>query len=134
MNKYLQDLKIQKGPRGGTPKTGETQPKVGADLPCAREDIGFGGFGGSTHRRFSGFEGPALDVYGDPCGLCPRCGQGEYWRRSKKYYPDVFDERSWACMRCNPPPKGEEHYCDWGRVPTPREARGNQPLPAPKET
>jgi hypothetical protein len=34
-----------------------------------------------------------------PCGLCPTCGQGEFWRPSRT-------TAVWRCWFCSPPPEG----------------------------
>jgi hypothetical protein len=57
----------------------------------------FVSFDSSEVKRFS----PPLDANGMPCGPCPNCGQGEFWRWPK-FHPK-HDPRGWLCWFCAPP-------------------------------
>ncbi len=69
-NKYLDQLKAQ---------FPETCP--GSELPKLPKG-GFDSFDSSQHRPISEFS-PPLDADGEPCGGCPKCNQGEFWRWPK---------------------------------------------------
>ena len=58
---------------------------------------------------------PPLDPEGVPCGLCPICNQGEFWRRPK-FHKD-HDPAGWVCWFCSPP--ASDKYCaDFCGYPT----------------
>ena len=57
---------------------------------------------------------PPLDAEGVPCGGCPSCGQGEFWRWPK-FHPE-HDPRGWVCWFCSPPPP-DSGPCDFCGVP-----------------
>jgi hypothetical protein len=59
----------------------------------------------SSLNNFEGFE---------PCGLCPTCRRGEFWRWPK-YHKD-HDPAGWICWFCSPPPEGSGP-CDFCGVP-----------------
>jgi hypothetical protein len=94
-NKYLDLLLAENTPRAGAAKTDET---------------GFGSFDSTCSR---GFLSP-LDAEGVPCGGCPSCGQGEFWRWPK-FHPR-HDPQGWVCWFCSPPPEGSGP-CDFCGVP-----------------
>ena len=54
----------------------------------------------------SGPFSPPLDAEGVPCGGCPSCNQGEFWRRPKFHK----DHAGWVCWFCSPP---GDFYCDF---------------------
>src|SRR5262249_3133903 len=45
---------------------------------------------------------PPLDAEGVPCGGCPTCGQGEFWRWSRSH--PKHNPTGWICLFCVPPP------------------------------
>ena len=57
---------------------------------------------------------PPYDAEGVPCGLCPTCHRGEFWRRPK-FHKD-HDPRGWVCWFCSPPPE-DPYTCDFCGVP-----------------
>jgi hypothetical protein len=57
---------------------------------------------------------PPLDAEGVPCGGCPSCGQGEFWRWPR-FHKD-HDPRGWICWFCSPPPP-YSGPCDFCGVP-----------------
>ena len=57
---------------------------------------------------------PPMDADGAPCGGCPGCGQGEFWR-SPKFHPE-HDPADWRCGVCDPIPHGSGP-CDFCGVP-----------------
>jgi hypothetical protein len=74
------------------------------------DEINFGNFGSTPERPFS----PPLDTDGVPCGGCPSCGQGEFWRWP--HFHPQHDPRGWQCWFCAPPPSGSGP-CDFAGVP-----------------
>jgi hypothetical protein len=63
---------------------------------------------------------PPLDAAGYPFTACPRCGEGAFWRPSRKYHPDTFNPKDWRCSTCEPP----QMPCDHCGVPTAKEIEG----------
>jgi hypothetical protein len=57
---------------------------------------------------------PPLDAEGVPCGGCPCCGRGEFWRWPK--FHREFNPRGWRCWFCAPPPP-DSGPCDFCGVP-----------------
>jgi hypothetical protein len=57
----------------------------------------------------SGPFSPPLDAEGVPCGLCPSCNQGEFWRRPK-FHKD-HDPTGWICWFCKPPGDFCSDFC-----------------------
>jgi hypothetical protein len=100
-NKYLDRLKA-KFPE--TRLSGE---------PSKPSKPSFEGFEGSPTRPISDFS-PPLDPEGVPCGGCPKCNQGEFWRWPK-FHKD-HNPRGWICWFCSPPPEGSGP-CDFCGVP-----------------
>ena len=54
-------------------------------------------------RRIGPFQNFHLpyDAEGVPCGGCPNCNQGEFWRRPK-FHKD-HNPTGWVCWFCSPP-------------------------------
>jgi hypothetical protein len=100
-NKYLDMLKAE------FPET-----RLGGALSKLPKP-GFDSFGSSHVRPISDFS-PPLDAEGVPCGSCPSCGQGEFWRWPKSH--PQHNPRGWACWFCSPPPK-DSGPCDFCGVP-----------------
>ena len=59
---------------------------------------------------------PPLDAEGVPCGACPSCGRGEFWRWPK-FHRD-HNHTGWVCWFCSPPPR-ESGPCDFCGLPEP---------------
>ena len=57
---------------------------------------------------------PPMDADGVPCGGCPGCGQGEFWRWPK--FHAEHDPADWRCCFCDPIPHGSGP-CDFCGVP-----------------
>jgi hypothetical protein len=57
---------------------------------------------------------PPLDAEGVPCGGCPSCGRGEFWRWPKFHW--AFNHCDWRCWFCAPPPP-DSGPCDFCGVP-----------------
>jgi hypothetical protein len=100
-NKYLEMLKTDFGKK-----------PLPYELPKLPKPS-FDGFVSSQERPFSEFL-PPLDAEGVPCGGCPSCGQGEFWRWPK-FHPDHVPT-GWICWFCSPPPHGSGP-CDFCGVP-----------------
>jgi hypothetical protein len=114
-NKYLEMLKTDFGkkPLPEEPsKTAEINFGV-PEEPSKNAKINFGVFAGSQDRPVSDFS-PPYDAEGVPCGLCPTCHRGEFWRYPK-FHQD-HDPRGWVCWFCSPPPHGSGP-CDFCGVP-----------------
>jgi hypothetical protein len=98
VSKYLDRLKAVLGEKG-LPKelTKPTEPS-------------FVSFGSGHTRPFPDFS-PPLDTGGVPCGGCPSCGKGEFWRWPK--FHRAFNLRGWQCWFCTPPPpdSGPLDFC-----------------------
>jgi hypothetical protein len=104
-NKYLEMLKAEKSEKGlERALTKPTKP-------------GFGSFGGTQVGAFSENYVPPLSSEGVPCGPCPSCRQGEFWRWPK-FHKD-HDPNGWVCWFCSPPPQGSGP-CDFCGVPDSR--------------
>ena len=107
-NKYLEMLKTDFGKK---PLPKDSKPS-------------FEGFEGTQDRPISGFEGfegtqdrpvsPPYDAERVPCGGCPKCNQGEYWRRPK-FHKD-HNPTGWVCWFCSPPLE-DKFCCDFCGVP-----------------
>src|SRR5262249_20852035 len=97
-NKYLEMLTAKKKKKG-----------LGRE-PSKPSKLGFEGFEGTQVGAFS----PKLDPDGVPCGVCPSCHRGEFWR-----WPRFHKDHSptgWICWFCSPPPHGSGP-CDFYGVP-----------------
>src|SRR5689334_24957475 len=73
-NKYLEMLKAKKSKK----HPGE-EPSKPSKIALRSFLNNFEGFEGTQGGAFSEFS-PLLDVEGMPCGLCPTCHRGEFWR------------------------------------------------------
>ena len=62
----------------------------------------------------SGPYSPPFDAEGVPCGVCPGCSRGEFWRYPK--FHKRHDPIGWICWFCSPPPEGSGP-CDFCGVP-----------------
>ena len=53
-------------------------------------------------RRWGAFSefSPPLDAEGVPCGLCPSCNRGEFWRRPK--FHKEHNPTGWICWFFSP--------------------------------
>jgi len=102
MTKYLNRLKDLLGEK--------PLPKE----PSKPSKLGFEGFEGGHSRHISEIKPPRLDSEGVPCGLCPSCGGGEFWRLPV-FHPR-HNPRGWWCCSCSPIPKGAGP-CDFCGVP-----------------
>ena len=69
---------------------------------------------GTIGTEISGPFSPPYDAEGDPCGVCPSCSRGEFWRWPK-FHKD-HDPRGWVWWFCSPPPEGSGP-CDFCGVP-----------------
>src|SRR5690349_8060069 len=107
-NKYLEWLKSENSKRGQG--TTLQNPQNSRQEPSKTSKIIFEGFEGSQFGAFS----PKLDPQGVPCGLCPTCRRGEFWRYPK--FHNNHDPRGWMCWFCSPPPEGSGP-CDFCGVP-----------------
>jgi hypothetical protein len=77
-------------------------------------EVPFEAFEGAPTRRVSKIKPPPLDSDGVPCGVCPSCGRGEFWRYPK-FHPK-HDHRGWRCWFCDTIPAGGGP-CDFCGVP-----------------
>jgi hypothetical protein len=100
-NKYLDQLKAE---------FPETCP--GSELSKLPKGA-FDSFGSSQVGPISEIS-PPLDAEGVPCGGCPYCGEGEFWRWPK-FHPD-HNPNGWVCWFCSPPPH-DSGPCDFCGVP-----------------
>jgi hypothetical protein len=100
-NKYLDMLRAKEGKKGLS------------DEPSKPSKFNFEGFEGTQHGRISEIS-PPLDAEGVPCGGCPKCNQGEFWRWPK-FHPD-HNPNGWVCWFCSPPPH-DSGPCDFCGVP-----------------
>jgi hypothetical protein len=73
----------------------------------------FGSFVSAEGRPISEIS-PPLDAEGVPCGGCPGCGRGEFWRWPKFHW--AFHPCDWRCWFCAPPPP-DSGPCDFCGVP-----------------
>jgi len=101
-NKYLEMLKAMKADEAGQ--------KHPITEPSRPSKPSFEGFEGAVTNRFS----PPLDADGVPCGGCPTCGQGEFWRWPRSH--PKHDPNGWVCWFCSPPPP-YSGPCDFCGVP-----------------
>jgi hypothetical protein len=69
---------------------------------------------GTIGTGISGQFSPPYDAEGVPCGVCPTCHRGEFWRRPK-FHKD-HDPRGWVCWFCSPP-REDPYTCDFCGVP-----------------
>ena len=104
-NKYLEMLKAENSGKAPTPGTAKTD-KSPLDTP-------FDSFDSTQDRPVSDFS-PPYDAEGVPCGLCPSCHRGEFWRWPR-FHKD-HDPSGWVCWFCSPPPEGSGP-CDFCGVP-----------------
>jgi hypothetical protein len=100
-NKYLDMLKAEK-----------SETALGEELPKLPKP-GFVGFGTSGLGAFSRIS-PPLDAEGVPCGGCPSCNQGEFWRWPR--FHKEHKPNGWICWFCSPPPE-RSGPCDFCGVP-----------------
>ena len=116
MSKYLDRLKakIANAPTPEAVKTDKSLPVAGQRVGSATASATFGSFVRSQGKPFAKIASPPLDAEGIPCGLCPRCGVGEFWRLPK-FHP-CHEPRGWRCLHCDPIPAGEGP-CDACGVP-----------------
>jgi hypothetical protein len=68
---------------------------------------------------------PSLNAEGVPCGGCPECNHGEFWRWPK-FHKD-HDPNGWICWFCSPPPHGSGP-CDFCGVPDQMLKRSTDPF------
>ena len=90
-NKYLEMLKAE-----------NTEKPLGQELPKLTKG-GSVSFVSTQERPVSDFT-PPYDAEGVPCGGCPSCKQGEFWRWPT--FHKNYDHRGWVCWFCSPPPEG----------------------------
>ena len=100
-NKYLEMLKAE-----------NSEKPLGQELPKLTKG-GSVSFVSTQDRPVSDFT-PPYDAEGVPCGGCPKCNQGEYWRRPK-FHKD-HDPTGWVCWFCSPP-LADKFCCDFCGVP-----------------
>jgi hypothetical protein len=100
-NKYLDMLKAE-----------NSKMALGQE-PSKPSKLGFEGFEGTQLMAFSKISAP-LDANGVPCGGCPNCGGGEFWRWPK--FHQQHDHRCWQCCCCDPIP-ADSGPCDFCGVP-----------------
>ena len=93
-NKYLEMLKAEKSKK----HPGE-EPSKPSKIALGSSLNNFEGFEGTQVGAFSEFL-PPLDAEGVPCGLCPSCNRGEFWRRPK--FHKEHDPTGWICWFCSP--------------------------------
>ena len=85
----------------------------GLGRPFQGKYPGDNGDSGDTSRRKIT---PPFDADGVPCGMCPSCHRGEFWRWPR-FHPD-HKPNGWVCWFCSPPPEGSGP-CDFCGVPEP---------------
>ena len=100
-NRYLDMLKARDGKKGLP------------EEPSKSSKLNFEDFESSQIGAFSQIS-PPLDADGVPCGGCPSCGRGEFWRWPK--FHRQHDSSGWVCWFCAPPPRGSGP-CDFCGVP-----------------
>jgi hypothetical protein len=93
---------IGNAPTIGPAKTDKSQSRAEAGKAFTTFDTPFDSFDRSQGKPLSDIASPPLDAEGVPCGNCPSCGQGEFWRRPK-FHRD-HNPRGWACWFCSSPP------------------------------
>ena len=107
-NKYLEMLKTDFGKKP-LPK----EPSKPSKIYGGEQRTIFEGFEGSQDRPVSEIS-PPMDAEGVPCGLCPTCHRGEFWRWPK-FHKD-HNPTGWVCWLCSSPPHGSGP-CDFCGVP-----------------
>jgi hypothetical protein len=111
-NKYLDMLKAEKSEKcPGQELTKLTKPNFGSrDELTKPTKPSFVSFGSTQLGAFSRIS-PPLDAEGVPCGGCPSCNQGEFWRWPK-FHKD-HNRTGWICWFCSPPPErsGPRDFC-----------------------
>ena len=94
------------------------QTLIGEPNPCDnRDEMRRNSISSHNVTNVTGISGqfcPPYDAEGVPCGGCPSCNQGEFWRYPK-FHKD-HDPRGWVCWFCSPPPEGSGP-CDFCGVP-----------------
>jgi hypothetical protein len=115
MSKYLERLKakIGKAPTLGGAKSDEIKPSRAHATPIRKHRLDFDTFDTAPTKPFSKYV-PPFDADGVPCGGCPSCGLGEFWRYPK--FHAQHDPRGWICWFCSPPPAGSGPF-DFCGVP-----------------
>ena len=90
--------------------TGENSEKALPHEPTKLTQGGSVGFVSAQHSPVSDFL-PSLDAEGVPCGCCPSCRHGDFWRWPKSH-PD-HQPNGWRCYFCSPPPdrSGPLDFC-----------------------
>ena len=107
-NKYLEMLKTDFGKK----PLPEELPKL--TKPPLRSSLNnFVSFVSSQDRPVSDFS-PPLDAEGVPCGLCPTCRRGEFWRWPK-FHKD-HNPTGWGLLVLLPASPGGGP-CDFCGVP-----------------
>src|SRR4029079_14305464 len=101
-NKYLEMLKTDFG------------KKALPNEPSKSSKLNFEDFESSQGRLVSEIPPAPCNAEGTPCGVCPCCRQGEFWRYPK--FHNNHDPRGWMCWFCSPPPEGSGP-CDFCGVP-----------------
>lgn len=112
MGKYLDMLRAETN--GVRPAKPSKPSKAPQGLQREGMPPPFEGFEGAKGRRISKSVIPPFDADGIPCGGCPSCGLGEFWRYPK--FHAEHDPRGWVCWFCSPPPQGSGP-CDHCGVP-----------------
>ena len=100
-NKYLEMLKTDFGKK----PLSEEPPKLTKPSSVS--------FVSSQDKPVSEFS-PPYDALAVPCGFCPTCQRGEFWRWPK--FHKNHNLAGWICWFCCPPPKGSGP-CDFCGVP-----------------
>lgn len=101
-NKYLDMLKAENSKKAPVEElTKPTKPS-------------FVSFGSAQVGPFSPKHAAPLNSEGVPCGACPSCGRGEFWRYPR-FHRD-HDPNAWVCWFCAPPSEGSGP-CDFCGVP-----------------
>jgi len=107
-NKYLEMLKAEK-----SKKHPREEPSKPSKIGLRSFLNNFEGFEGTQVGAFSDFS-PPQDAEGMPCGLCPTCRRGEFWRWPKSHKD--HNPTGWVCWFCSPPPH-DSGPCDFCGVP-----------------
>ena len=82
----------------------EKSEKCLGQEPSKPSKPGFEGFEGTQVGAFSENYTPPFNSEGVPCGGCPSCGRGEFWRWPK-FHRD-YQPNGWVCWFCSPPLMG----------------------------
>ena len=93
---------------------GEETPVPLVPIGAKRDQNSISAPNGTIGTGISGQFSPPYDAEGVPCGVCPTCHRGEFWRWPK-FHKD-HDPRGWVCWFCSPPPEGSGP-CDFCGVP-----------------